>query len=57
VRIKSIGSGHSELQMVISQLKDVRQGRAAVEFIEQKKGHARFNLLLLTKKDGIFLSF
>jgi hypothetical protein len=25
VRIKSIGSGHSDLQMVISQLKDVRQ--------------------------------
>ena len=25
VRIKSIGSGHSELQMVISQLKDVRE--------------------------------
>ena len=25
VRIKSIGSGHSELQMVISQLKDVRK--------------------------------
>jgi hypothetical protein len=30
VRIKSIGSGHSDLQMVISQLKDVRQDQSNI---------------------------
>jgi hypothetical protein len=32
VRIKSIGSGHSDLQMVISQLKDVRQDTEDVSY-------------------------